>query len=225
MKYMGGKVRAAQHIVPLLSSLRKTGQFYWEPFVGGCGIFEHMANPRLGSDANPDMVGLWNALLSGWVPPAVFTEADYANAQKLSVGDPLRGFAVGCSFGGKPWGGYARKAGARCFVSEARKTITATGIKNSGATFEHINFLDSDLNPVGWLIYCDPPYADTCEYKGTGKFDSVAFWQKCRELSKTNTVVISEEKAPEDFKCVLEFQKNRGLGHATKTEKLFIFKG
>lgn len=58
------------------------------------------------------------------------------------------------------------------------------------------------------------------------QFNSIEFWDKAREWSKKNTVIISEYTAPDDFKCVLEivtktYSGNEKGGKLNKIEKLF----
>jgi len=48
----------------------------------------------------------------------------------------------------------------------------------------------------GDVVYCDPPYADTDQYKA-GDFDSAAFWEWVR--SRDYPVYVSEYSAPDDF--------------------------
>lgn len=43
-------------------------------------------------------------------------------------------------------------------------------------------------------VYADPPYANTTTYQGQ-KFDSEAFWEYMRQISKNNQVFISEQTA------------------------------
>lgn len=64
--------------------------------------------------------------------------------------------------------------------------------------------------PDNAIIYCDPPYQGTAEYK-EGKFNHQEFWDWVREKSKTNKVYISEYQAPDDFKIVLKFSQNSTL--------------
>ena len=61
--------------------------------------------------------------------------------------------------------------------------------------------------PKDSIIYCDPPYQNTAEYR-EGNFNHEEFWSWVRAKSKTNEVYISEYKAPDDFIKVLEFQQN-----------------
>lgn len=79
------------------------------------------------------------------------------------------------------------------------------------------------------LIYCDPPYASTTGYKGTGKFNHEQFWQWVREMSKENHVYVSEYVAPDDFKVVWQTQTTTDMrtknGSSPRVEKLFKYKG
>jgi site-specific DNA-adenine methylase len=71
-------------------------------------------------------------------------------------------------------------------------------------------------------IYCDPPYSGTEEYKD-GAFDSIAFWQWCRE--QKSPIFISEYAAPDDFAVVAEFEHRSTLSSTNNAkvtiEKLF----
>ena len=84
--------------------------------------------------------------------------------------------------------------------------------------------------PNDYIIYCDPPYAGTAEYK-EGAFNHIAFWQWVREKSKTNKIYVSEYSAPDDFISILDFsQKSTLQGGVQKhnnqpLEKIFIPKG
>jgi len=83
--------------------------------------------------------------------------------------------------------------------------------------------------PKNSIIYCDPPYAATTEYRDT--FDQAQFWDWCRQQSKAgHQVFISEYNAPEDFKCIWEkgakttfswYAEN--LSTKESVERLFVF--
>ena len=75
------------------------------------------------------------------------------------------------------------------------------------------------------VIYCDPPYADTHEYKADG-FDHDAFYSWC--LEQTQPLFISEYNMPKDeFVCVAEWRKaslfrsEANKARTIKIEKLF----
>jgi adenine-specific DNA methylase len=84
--------------------------------------------------------------------------------------------------------------------------------------------------PKDAVIYCDPPYQGTAEYK-EGAFNHIEFWDWVRIISKKNKVYISEYNAPNDFDVLLSFsQKSTLQGGSQKhnnqpDEKLFIPKG
>jgi len=64
--------------------------------------------------------------------------------------------------------------------------------------------------PKDAIIYCDPPYAGTAEYK-EGSFNHKEFFEWIREISKTNKVYISEYTAPSDFNSILSFEQKSTL--------------
>lgn len=78
--------------------------------------------------------------------------------------------------------------------------------------------------PSEAIIYCDPPYKGTEEYR-EGGFNHDEFWNYVRELSKTNRVYVSEYTAPSDFRVILEFDQNStyagGQNKSQPSEKLF----
>lgn len=85
-----------------------------------------------------------------------------------------------------------------------------------------------DLEIQGALIYCDPPYKGVTQYATSKGFDHDQFWDWCRDKSRDNIVLISEQEAPDDFKCIWEQEIKRYVHHGTHkkiTEKLFIIKG
>lgn len=96
---------------------------------------------------------------------------------------------------------------------------------------ENIKLFSDDYRnieiPDNTVIYCDPPYQGTAEYK-EGAFNHKEFWEWTREKSKTHKVYISEYHAPDDFKKILEFQRSSTLsgGHNKNqpNECLFIIK-
>ena len=92
-----------------------------------------------------------------------------------------------------------------------------------------IDFMVKDYRefcPKGCVVYCDPPYDETKEYGIAKAFDRLEFWQIMRDWSRYNTVLISEQKAPEDFITVWEKDVDRTMKakeHFKATEKLFVW--
>ena len=118
------------------------------------------------------------------------------------------------------------------------KTVKRVGVllQKNNVKFKCMSY--EKHNPKNTLIYCDTTYKDTIGYSGTKKvFDHEIFWNTIRKWSKNNMVIISEETAPDDFKCIWKKKYSRGRGFKTKkgksgkdrkskgkdvTEKLFI---
>src|SRR5688572_15689443 len=110
---MGGKNRLGKRIAAVINSLFQPGQDYIEPFVGGAGVTEHVNGPgtMYAYDIDADIINMWRAAQRGWVPPTEVTEEEYTSARyHPNKHDPsFVGFVkYACSWGGKPWGGYAR---------------------------------------------------------------------------------------------------------------------
>lgn len=233
MKYMGSKNRHAKELLPIILKDRKPGQWYVEPFVGGANMIDKVGGNRMGSDIHPHLIVLLDAVSNGWIPPSFVSEAQYKEAQANRTLKPETGFiGFGASYSGKWFGGYARgndnNGNPRNYADESARNIIKQGQKLKGCIFHCKPYYDVEP-PQNSIIYCDPPYQGTTEYK-TGAFDYERFWQWCRDKSKEgHQVFVSEYNAPEDFKCVWQKKVNNTLAKDTGSkqgiEKLFIYRG
>ena len=207
MKYMGSKRRLAKHIVPIIKSLRKDGQMYAEPFVGGGSIIEKIEGNRIGSDINPDCIQALCDIRDNveQLPRtnAEFTEEDY---KELRVSRDYRfrsyaGFAF--SWGGKWLGGWCRGDEKRDWVSEAYRLARSQSQLLQGVTLLCCSY-DELVVPDESFIYCDPPYKGTTAYRHY--FDNSKFFDWCVCMhDKGHTVLVSEYFAPDTrFRCVWE---------------------
>jgi len=228
MQYMGSKNRIAKHILPIMLAERKQGQWWVEPFVGGANMIDKVEGNRMGNDSNEFLIALLIAMRDGYIPPTDISKELYYAIKSRPADYPkeLVGF-VGflCSFGGKWWGGYAfnkkgdnyAERGSRCIVKQAKNL--------DGVVFKFGSYLELEI-PENSLIYCDPPYADTCKYKDD--FNHDIFWNWCRTQAKRgHTIFISEYSAPNDFVCVKEIQHKTILDKNSqypRIEKLFRYK-
>ena len=200
-----------------------------EPFVGGANMIDKVNGKRIGNDSHKYLVALLKALQKGWVPPTEISKENYYDIKNYpdKYTDELVGF-VGflCSFGGKWWGGYACNKKNYNYADSGSRVLTKQAKNFAGIEFICGNYLEMTI-PQNSLIYCDPPYRGTTKYKDT--FDSNAFWQWCRDMSKKNVVFVSEYKAPDDFICVWEgevktnFASQRDGATHKAVEKLFKF--
>jgi len=232
MKYMGSKNRIAKYILPIILKDRKPDQWYVEPFCGGCNSLDKVANPRIGNDSNKYLIALLKEMQTQ-VPfnPPHIGEAEYKVIQqsKNDYPDWLVGYVgFNLSFAAKFFGGYRRdKAGIRNYENEARQNLLAQQKLLAGIDFSCSDYRLLDI-PKNSVIYCDPPYKDTTQYKD--KFDHFAFYHWCREMKrKGHSVFVSEYTMPNDFVCVWEKEVSSNLGVSSKgkkgTEKLFMYNG
>lgn len=226
MQYLGGKSRTYKEICAFLESIRKPNQPFVEPFCGACWVTQGMSNPRYASDANEALITMYKALQNGWTPPSDVSEEYYTNLKtKQDVKDPLTAFVgFGCSFGGKWFGGYARGTEGRNYAANAHNSLMKKKDSLHDVKFKHQSYKDINVNNC--LIYCDPPYANTTGYGAVGEFNSAEFWSTMRDWCETNTVVVSEYTAPEDFVCVWSKETKTDMhtksGKEPRVERLFM---
>ncbi len=232
MKYMGSKNRIAKEILPYMLEGRKDGQWWVEPFVGGCNMIDKVDGNRIGSDSNEYLIETMIALRDGWNQPKELTERQYSdiksnkdNYEKCLVG--FVGFA--CSYAAKWFGGYCRgfsnDGKPRDYIMEAWRNVEKQKPKLKGIILKHSKFDELDI-PEGSIIYCDPPYQKTTKYKDN--FNHSKFWQWCRDKHREgHKVFVSEYSAPQDFDCIWKKEITSSLtkdtGGKTGVEKLFIF--
>jgi len=227
MKYMGSKNRIAKEILPIILKERKDGQFYIEPFCGGCNMIDKVEGKRIASDQNHYLIELLKKLQEGWIPPKGISEEQFEDMKKnpKHYTDHLIGY-VGfqLSFGAMWFSSYRKdKIGKRNYSVEAFNNVMKQAPKLLGIKFICSPYEDLEY-PENSIIYCDPPYEDTIKYNAVGSFDHHKFWCWCREMSKKgHTVFISEYNAPEDFECIWEKKLQNGLGKSKNTEKLFKY--
>ena len=248
MKYLGGKQRLGKHLAPTLHEFwhTETHDGYMEPFCGSLGVMRQMTDLPTkqfhANDYHPDLIRMWQEVKDGtFVPPESVSEAEYLEAKELKSPSAMKSFVgFGMSFGGRFFGAYSQKYlgdKKEDFCKEMRNSLkrTAPAIQNVKFTNEDYR----DLNPHNMLVYCDPPYQKTKfpikyrrETKKYDEFDNDEFWDVVREWSETNTVLVSETTAPDDFVVVWEKpltrsasnSKNTKVKELPLTEKLFMLR-
>ena len=228
MKYMGSKRRYVKYLLPIILENRKNGQWYVEPFVGGCNVIENVKGNRAGIDINRYLISMWQALQDGWIPPENISEEEYVDIRdnKECYPEYLIGYVgFNLSYAGKWWGGYARDgARKRNYGDEAFRHIMKQVPKIKDVFFVDGDYLEMEFKDI-CTIYCDPPYQNATQYKD--RFDHDSFWNWCRERrAEGHKIFISEYSAPEDFKCVWEKAVNNTLvqntGSKQGVERLFV---
>ena len=230
MVYLGSKTRIARFILPILMANKPEGGYYIEPFVGGANIIDKITGARIGADINPYLIAMYQALQNGWWPKAHYTKDEYEVIKANPDADKaLSGYvSTQCTFSNIVWGPYVggrqwceSKGVYRDYQLENWKSLMRQVPFLKGIEFTCAPYYDLEL-PTQSLIYCDPPYSDSLDYKTD--FDSERFWQWCRDKSaEGHTVFISEYKAPDDFTCVLEVPKQNQVNNKINIERLFAY--
>lgn len=233
MRYVGSKRRIAKYILPIILKDRLCGQPYVEPFVGAFNTMCMVDGTRLANDLNYYLIELFRAIQAGWIPPRVVTEDEYKEIQANPSRYPaeLVGFVgIGCSFGGKWFGGYARggknaNGQPRNYANESCKSLLKQRDSLKGVCITCYDYSRLHIPPAS-IIYCDPPYANTEKYKD-GDFDYPQFWDWCRfQVRAGHRVFVSEYTAPPDWKCVWSKEVcntlDKDTGSKKGVEKLFI---
>lgn len=239
MKYMGSKNRIAKDILPIILHDRKPGQWYVEPFAGGCNLIDKVKGLRLANDFNFYLIELWRALIKGWIPPDYVDEETHADVRvNPEFYEPhfIAFVRIGCSFGADWNGGFARNVKKDSPNSEELNRTTKSYCRQSknsmlkqvealrGVCFESKSYSELYI-PDNSIVYCDPPYKGTTGYKDA--FNSESFWAWCRHMTYSgHSVFVSEYSAPEDFESVWEKSIISGLDNRKENtkavERLFI---
>jgi DNA adenine methylase len=232
MKYMGSKARIAKHILPIMLKHRKEGQYWVEPFVGGANVIDKIDGNRIGADSNKYLIALLNEMKKPSFESPDISEQLFLEVKenKELFKDWVVGYAgFQLSFGAMWLGSYRKdRKGLRNYSDEAKRNVNKQAGKLRDVTFVQSSYSDLEI-PKSSIIYCDPPYENTAQYKAVGKFNHADFWQWCRDKAKEgHTVFVSEYNAPDDFECIWQQELNVSVAkdgkHKKATEKLFKMK-
>ena len=232
MSYLGGKAKE-MWIARILNHSLFDSKDYYEPFCGYCHILKRVIGKLSysASDAHPHLVRLLTGVQRHEALPEHITRERY---QELRCSDDVSlESAIACfaySFNGKAWGGYAP-----CYVrrsgrvdDQVKSRLNHYAALQASASFQAARLSLADyrtLSPqAGSLVYCDPPYANTTRYRGTGTFNSNEFWTCMAKWSADCIVIVSEYDAPEGWRCIAQAEKRctlAGVKHSVRLEKLF----
>lgn len=237
MKYMGSKSKVAKDIVPIIQRCINEGEFssYAEPFVGGANVIDKIsAGRKFGSDINTYLIELLKYVRDGGELLDT-VDRDLYNFTRDIVNNTKRNtipaWKVGCigflaSYNGRFFdGGFATPNGGRDYYQEAKGNILKQKPGLQDIEFVSCDYYDLDF--YNTFLYLDPPYYGQKQY-GSTIFDTEKFWGWVREMcrpSKLNYVIVSEQEAPQDFKCVWEQRVTRTIKAKNKSgamEKMFI---
>jgi DNA adenine methylase len=170
--YMGSKARHADEIIRVAAAGRRPEQAWVEPFVGGGNVICRVpgeAGPRLGADKNPYMIALLDAVGNrGWLPPETMAEEEWREIKKSPDRFPseLVAFAATGPTFGSIWFGPWAKNDDYCSdrYGQSREAVIRDIPGLRGCKFV-VSEYDKLKIPPESVIYCDPPYANTSDYK------------------------------------------------------------
>jgi len=239
MKYVGSKNKISKELAPIIQSYIKSDTVgYLEPFVGGANMIDKIqCGKKVGCDIHEELIELLKQAQTDYDFPQHISEDEYNNVRvnrdsypKWYIG--FIGFMA--TFGAKYYGGYARsfkadKITPRNQSNESIRNLDKQRPNLKGIVFLHKSFQELPKNKIKeYVIYCDPPYEGTTKYS-TNVFPHKDFWQWCREMSKDNTVLVSEYNAPNDFECIWSKVHKTSLNtqsgeQSERVEKLFKYK-
>lgn len=191
---------------------------------------------RIGNDIHKELIAMWKALQSGWVPPSHISEEEYIDVRdnRNKYPDYYVGY-VGfhATFGAKYFQGYARgfkddKVTPRDYSNEEYRNIMKQVPKIQDVKFVCGDYKNNEYSNISdAVVYCDPPYDKTTKFASQKPLKNKDFWGWCRALSKTNFLFVSEYHAPPDFveiwrggvKTTLQIHEQQD-----RLEKLFVYK-
>lgn len=241
MVYMGSKNRIAKYLLPFLTKYLTPGRWYVEPFAGGMNMMDKVNHPlRLASDKNNYIIAMFKYLTDGGTFGTLPNQEEFVRCRKIfnKIGFTLDIDYYEVAYIG--WvGAIASRVGkfylgssciikgaeGRNFLEEHRKNLLRQLPNLQGIIWAAGDYDKIDI-PNNSVIYCDPPYAGTTNYKASERFNHEAFWEWCRDkTAQGNDVLISEYTAPNDFIPVWKMQLTASI-HPTNThksiEKLFV---
>lgn len=234
MQYIGGKQKSggAQIAKVINRVIRERGlTTYAEPFCGGLSVLQRIVAPmRHASDACEALVCLYQALQAGWVPPVELSREKWQQLRDANdPTNPLTAFAgFGCSNRGAWFSAYqpkSKRTGDNYVDAALAASESLANKMQRSANVRFACHLFADA-PLGDVVYCDPPYADTMGYPAVpGEWDSIPFWAWVRHVSDARLVCVSEQKAPEDFTPLLTFSIQSRIAVMTgarRDEFLFV---
>lgn len=237
--YLGSKSKIAKYIVPIIQSYIDSlnADLYVEPFVGGANVIDKIqCDTKIGCDNNHFLIELLKNSFQVLYLPDDVSQEEYNKVRQSYYernGD-YQDWYIGAI-------GFLDSYNGKFFACQCKTTKTKDGtIRNyfdehkrnfikQSENFKDVIFIECDycdLDTHNSVIYCDPPYRNTTDYKNN-HFDSDKFWKWAEEKSETNIVLVSEESAPNNWECIWEKDILRTVDYSqrlARTEKLFKLK-
>ena len=202
---------------------------------GGGNIIDKIkCKNRIGNDSNEYLIDFWNAMQNGLDLNSIKMDKDtYKDIRDNKEKYPKYMVAVAgilASYNSKWFAGYASPHYVSPTCTRYYYQESINNVLKQMPNLMDVKFICGDYKSIdvsNAMIYCDPPYANTKKFANAMNFDYDKFWDKMREWSKDNFVLVSELVAPNDFVCIWEKSVSRSIKSTDKsvaTEKLFTYK-
>lgn len=248
MKYMGSKLRIANHIANYINNIafQEGITEYYEPFMGGCSVGEVIKiKKRYLSDINKHVVALFKKVQEGmWDYEYITREQWYKikddRHDNKIFPEWLTGWcSIACSFRGRCFEGYAGEypdgvtgkmvnPQLQVYNSLCKERDNLLGVEFNCRRYNEIG------KPHHAVIYCDAPYRNVKQYTMVEEFDFDKYDEWLIEMAKDNLVLISEYsmigKHTDEFILLDEWQLNKSIGAGqtddeSSIERLYYVKG
>lgn len=215
MKYLESKAGIADEILPYINNyiMLNNIDIYIEPFVGGCNIIDKViCNTRIALDNNKYLIELFKRAVNIGDIPYNITKEEYLDTKAYvnRKNNKYEDWFIGAA------GFLASKQGK--FFDTKNESISTVELEKiysnnrkelidqipylKDVKFATYDYLDMKANKS--LIYADPPLL---------KFKTDKFWDKVREWSKNNIVLITYNNAPSDFNTLWDNGKTKLFVH------------
>lgn len=239
MKYLGGKLRIANQLATEFNKIIQLYGIknYYEPFVGGAAVIEIVnCENKYGNDINQYQIALLEHIKQGGDFPDHVSREEWRAVKdsKDNYPDWYVGYiGIVCSFNCKWFDWYGGEINGANGIYQNKALVFKNQLihTNEVSKLSVINLTCMDYRqlsiPNGSIVYCDPPYADSAEYKD--EFNSKLFYKWVIEQSKHSLVYISEYMLPlKQFKEIMQIKLSKTASISNEqehVERLYVVKG
>lgn len=239
--YHGGKQKLGKQIALNIYDEIKgfNTKGYCEPFAGMLGVYQHIVEllpsdiTFLAGDINESVIKMWNeTTYNRWKPPVECDENYYDELKKLPESSAEKGF-IGhhYSFGGQYFMGFREKYGIKRHSSQSSQKVLSISqkMKEKNCKFTSGSY-DQFSGLKNFIIYCDPPYANSFlkyydDKRQKINFDTNEFWEWVLEMSKNNIVFVSEYSIPDWIKPdkIISYDTKITGTNKERKENIYVF--
>lgn len=230
MRCIGDKKRIANHITSYINSYIYLNNIttYIEPFVGGANIIDKViCQNKIGYDNDKYLIALYKHIQFSYcsdIPLEIGAE-QYIDCKEhfKNKDNKYKDWYTGIVY-------YLASSNLSVEMFNKNSTCDSMAyVKYREELLEQFKYLQSiefrfadyrEIESADSLLYLDPPLFKGVNYDSiTKRFNYIEFWNKAREWSQNNIVLISSKQAPDDF---IEVWRDDIDCNSKNLEKLYI---